>query len=111
MEGQQHDIDGPRLLQILENLVAQPLIDGPHNDAARLRVGAKALDDLPVARLGQPAPDMELDGGVIGLLACGIAMGHETFFESPNAGGNGREGVGLGIEPGDEEFHGDGSWL
>jgi len=32
-------------------------------------------------------------------------MGHESFLKPPNAGWNGRKCIGLGIEPGDKEFH------
>jgi hypothetical protein len=49
---------------------------------------------------------MELDRTVIGLLARGVAMRHETFFEPPDAGWNGRKGIGLGIESGDKKLHG-----
>ena len=105
MQRQHHHIDRHGLLEIGQHLVAQRLIGRADDASAGLGEGADAFHHLPAPRLGAPTEDQKLAGAVIGRLARAIAMGEEAVGEALIARGDRGEGVGLGVEASDEDFH------
>ncbi len=105
VQGQHHHVHRHGVAQVREQLVAQPLVGRPDDPSARLGEGADALRHAPAARLGALAPDAQLVGAVVDLLARRVAVREEGLLEALIAGGDRREGVGLGIDAGNEDFH------
>ena len=106
VHGQEHDIDRHRRAEVLQYLVAKALIDAAHGEARRLGESGEALHDLALALLGGGAPDMQRQAESGGGMPGGIAVEEHGVLEGLQTGRHGREGVGLGPEAGDKDFHG-----
>ena len=102
---QQHGIDRHRGPEVVEQGVAQLLVDDAQGDPARLREGREALDDLMLVRLGQRAPGLQTDIAEAGRRLAAVATGI-IGQEGRAAGGQRCEGVGLGGQSGDEDLQG-----
>jgi hypothetical protein len=65
VQREDHHVDRQGAAQIREDLVAQLLVDGADDGAARLGEGAEALGHRPAPLLGATAPDMELCRAIV----------------------------------------------
>ena len=106
VHGQEHDIDRHRRAEVVQYLVAKTLIDPAHGEARRLGERREAFHDLALALLRGLAPDMQRQAESGGGMPGGVPAEKHGVLEGLHAGRHGREGVGLGPEAGDKDFHG-----
>src|SRR5690606_3795577 len=98
-------IDLPRLAQVVEDAVAQLLVDGADGAPRRHGEGADALDHLALPLLGLLPPDMQRRREGVGLELRRRHVDEAVLGERRLSGRDGREGVGLGRQAGNEDFH------
>ena len=104
---QEHRIDRHGGLEVGDDLVAERLVDLLHRLAGGHGEGAQALDHLPALGLAALAPDRERRAEHRQVLAVAALAKEAGLLEELMAGGDGREGVGLGAEArGEDLFHG-----
>ena len=86
VKGKQSDVHRHSGLKISEELVSQFLIDGAHDGAAGLGIGAKPFGNLPSALRRTLPPNEQLGRAIVFSPLCGIAMCKKAFFETTPAG-------------------------
>ena len=104
VQRQEDHVDRHRPAQILEQLLAQPLIRGGDDAPAGFRVGAEALGHFPAPRLSLLPPDDELVGAVVRRETGCVAMGEKRVGEVLIAGRDRCKCIRLRIESRDESF-------